>query len=309
MSSVQNITESFKGLSVEELLAIITAASSEAKKAAKVASKAPKEAKEKKGSMPKGVSPPQLHKPRAWVDFVLAHANANGWPAIAVKNKEELPSSIERDGKHVFESTGKPLNNKQAMSLSKQYWARKEATGTNKVLYDAFEAQYEPPAAAPKEVSDSDAEPESEAVAAVVPNEKKEKKAKKTEEEKEAEKARKTAEKEAEKVRKAAEKDAEKVRKAAEKELAKQAEKPAAKKEKPLKKVTQKEEEVELPFDIEVDGMVHEWVLKGKKVYVDSDGNMWERFDNDEAGPWMGNYNPSTKILDASAEEPTHDEE
>jgi hypothetical protein len=318
MSNIQNITESFKGLSVEELLTIVAAATAEAKKSAKLVAKAPKEAKEKKGSMPKGISPPQLDKPRKWVDFVLKRANEAGWPAITVKDTEALPASVERDGKHVFEATGKPLNNKQAMSLSKQYWSRKEAVGTNKELYDEFDAQYVPPApAAPKE-AESDAESEaSEASVESAPKEKKEKKAKKTEEEKEAEKV---AKKEAAALKKAQEKEAKEAAKKAEKEAAaalkkaapKEPEAPkAAAAAKPvamkLKKAAPKVEE--LPFDIEADEMVHEWVFQGKKVYVNSDGEMWQRSDSDEAGPWMGKYDPATKVLDASASEPLYADE
>jgi hypothetical protein len=333
MSNIQNITESFKGLSVEELLVIIAAATTEAKKSAKVVAKAPKEAKEKKGSMPKGVSPPQLHKPRAWVDFVLARANTVGWPAITVKDTEALPASVERDGKYVFEATGKPLNNKQAMSLSKQYWARKEAKGTNKELYDEFEAQYvAPEPAAPKESSvevaasaaaESDAESESSVEVSLevpaAPKEKKEKKAKKTEEEKEAEKVakkeaadlKKTQEKEAKALAKAQEKEAKKAAPKEEKPKEAEASKEEAPKAKPvamkLKKAAPKVEE--LPFDIEADTMVHEWVFQGKKVYVNSDGEMWQRSDSDEAGPWMGKYDPTTKVLDASASEPLYADE
>ena len=326
MSNIQNITEQFKGLSVEELLVIIAAATTEAKKSAKVVAKAPKEAKEKKGSMPKGVSPPQLDKPRKWVEYVLKRSNEVGWPAITVKDTETLPASVERDGKHVFEATGKPLNNKQAMSLSKQYWSRKEAKGSNQELYDEFDAQYVPPApAAPKEV-DSDAESEaSEASVESAPKEKKEKKAKKTEEEKEAEKV---AKKEATALKKAQEKEATALKKAQEKEVKEAAKKEAA----ALKKAAPKEPEApkaaaaavkpvqmklkkaapkveELPFDIEADTMVHEWVFQGKKVYVNSDGEMWERSDSDEAGPWMGKYDPSTKVLDKTAEEPLYADE
>jgi colicin import membrane protein len=313
MSNIQNITEQFKGLSAEELLTIIAAATAEAKKAVKIVAKAPKEAKEKKGSMPKGVSPWQLDKPRKWVDFVLKRSNEVGWPVINVKDTETLPASVERDGKHVFEATGKPLNNKQAMSLSKQYWARKEAVGTNKELYDEFEAQYVPPApAAPKE-AESDAESEaSEASVESAPKEKKEKKVKKTEEEKEAEKA---AKKEAAALKKAQEKEAKEAAKkeaAALKKAAPKAEAPkAVAAAKPvamkLKKAAPKVEE--LPFDIEADTMVHEWVFQGKKVYVNSDGEMWERSDSDEAGKWMGKYYPSTKILDTTANEPLYADE
>lgn len=60
----------------------------------------------------------------------------------------------------------------------------------------------------------------------------------------------------------------------------------------------------EQPFNFEADGFVHEWIFQGKKVYVDSDGNMWARTDADKVGQWMGKYNPSTKVLDASALEP-----
>ncbi len=323
MSSIQDITEQFKGRSVEELLAIIAAATAEAKKSAKVVSKAPKEAKEKKGSMPKGVSPPQLDKPRKWVDFVLKRSNEFGWPAINVKGTEALPASVERDGKHVFEATGKPLNNKQAMSLSKQYWSRKEAVGTNKELYDEFEAQYvAPEPAAPKEAAaeaSEESDAESEASVESAPKEKKEKKPKKTEEEKEAEKA---AKKEAAALKKAQEKEAKEAAKKAEKEAAAalkkaapkepEAPKAAAVVAKPvamkLKKAVAPKVE-ELPFDIEADEMVHEWVFQGKKVYVNSDGEMWERSDSDEAGPWMGKYDPATKVLDKDAVEPLYADE
>ena len=322
MSNIQNIIESFKGLSVEELLTIIAAATAEAKKSAKVVAKAPKEAKEKKGSMPKGMNPPQLDKPRKWVEYVLKRANEVGWPAITVKDTVALPASVERDGKHVFEATGKPLNNKQAMSLSKQYWSRKEAKGSNQELYDEFDAQYVPPApAAPKESSvevaasadaESDAESESSVEVSLevpaAPKEKKEKKAKKTEEEKEAEKV---AKKEAADLKKTQEKEVKEAAKKAEKEAKKAASKEEAPKAKPvamkLKKAAPKVEE--RPFDIEADTMVHEWVFQGKKVYVNSNGEMWERTDSDEAGPWMGKYDPATKVLDASASEPLYADE
>ena len=205
-----NTTQEFlKGKSLDELLAIITAAAAEAKKAAKVAAKSvPKEKAEKKGSMPKGVVPAQLHKPRAWVDFVLADANARGWPAITVKGQEEpLPASIEKDGKHVFEKDGKPLNNKQAMSLSKQYWDRKAAVGTHKHLYEVFEGQYvAPDPSAPVEPK----EPKAPKAA----KEPKAPKVEKTEEEKLAEKEAKAAAKKAEKeAKKEAKKEAEKAEK------------------------------------------------------------------------------------------------
>jgi len=315
MSSIQNITEQFKGLSAEELLAIIAAAAAEAKKSIKLVSKAPKEAKEKKGSMPKGVNPPQLDKPRKWVEFVLKRSNEVGWPVINVKDTETLPASVERDGKFVFEATGKPMNNKQAMSLSKQYWSRKEAVGSNKELYDEFEAQYVPPEpAAPKE-AESDAE--SEASVESAPKEKKEKKVKKTEEEKQAEKEAKALakaeEKEAAARKKAEEKEAEKQRKALEKAAA-AAPKVEAPKPKPvamkLKKAAPKaaEEETVPPFEFEDDGFAHPWDFKGKKFLRDFEGNMWLRNDDGESGGWAGKFDPVTKSIDTEAEEPEYDD-
>jgi hypothetical protein len=44
----------------------------------------PTKSVKKAGSMPKGVVPPQLKKPRAWVDFTLKHAQENGWETFTV---------------------------------------------------------------------------------------------------------------------------------------------------------------------------------------------------------------------------------
>jgi len=308
MSNIQNITESFKGLSVEELLAIIAAATAEAKKSAKAVAKAPKEAKEKKGSMPKGSVPPQLRKPRAWVDFTLVHANSFGWESFEVKGQTEpMAASVLVDGKHVFEATGKPMNNKQAMSLSKVRWDRKEGKGTRKDLYDEFEASYvETEVVVPKEVVAApevvSAEPE---VKAEAP--KKEKKAaapKKTEEEKKAEK-------EAAALKKAAEKEAEKLRKEAEKLAEKEAaaaKKAAEKADKPKKVVKKTAEEVP-PFEHENDGFAHPWDFKGKKFLRDFEGNMWFRTEDGESAGWAGKFDPVTNTIDDSAEEPEYEDE
>ena len=303
MSSIQSIIESFKGLSIEELLTIIAAATAEAKKAAKVVAKAPKKATEKKGSMPKGIVPPQLRKPRAWVDFTLAHANANGWEAFAVKDQEELPASVEKDGKHIFQLTSKPMNNKQAMSLSKVRWDRKEGKGTRKDLYDEFEAGYVEAEVVTAEVVA--AEPE-EAVAekAVVaaPKEKKAAAPKKTEEEKKAEK-------EAAALKKTQEKEAAALKKAAEKEAAalKKAEEKAAPKPKKDKKVEEKD--VIPPFEFENDGYAHPWDFKGKKFLRDFEGNMWLRNEDGTSDGWAGKFDPATNTIDASAEEPEYEDE
>ena len=149
MSAIQ---ESIKEMSVEELLTLITAASAEAKKKLKtvVAASAKVGKKEKKqGSMAKGVLPPQLHESFAWVDYVLADAKANGWTAYAVKGKaEHEEASEERNGMHVFPTTGKEFNRKNAMSLSKFYFSKKEG-GSNEALFQKFKAQYVAPVVIP----------------------------------------------------------------------------------------------------------------------------------------------------------------
>ena len=303
IQNIQNITEQFKGLSVEELLAIITAATAEAKKSAKVVSKAPKEAKEKKGSMPKGSVPPQLVKPRAWVNFTLSHANNFGWESFEVKGKTEpMAASVLVDGKNVFEATGKPMNNKQAMSLSKVRWDRKAGKGTREDLYKEFEAQPEwlVAAAAAKEAYE-----ELPAVEAkvVTPKTKKSAVPKKSEEEKKAEK-------EAAALKKAQEKEAEKVRKEAEKLAAKEASADDKAQKKPKKAAKNAEEkEVIPPFEFENDGFVHPWDFKGKKFLRDFEGNMWFRTEDGESAGWAGKFDPATNSIDASAEEPEYEDE
>ena len=316
MSNIQNITEQFKGLSVEELLAIINAATAEAKKAVKVVSKAPKEAKEKKGSMPKGSVPPQLVRPRAWVNFTLQHANNFGWESFEVKGQTEpMAASVLVDDKNVFEATGKPMNNKQAMSLSKVRWARKAGKGTRKDLYNEFESQPEwlVAAAAPKkvvEVSASAACSVAEVAVEVAPKVKKAAAPKKTEEEKKAEKEgaalKKAAEKEAEKLRKEAEKLAAKEAAAAEKLAAKAAAAPKAKKA--AEKVEEKNEAVPA-FDHEDDGFAHPWDFKGKAFLRDYKGNMWFRTADGENGGWAGKFDRATNSIDDTAEEPELEDE
>jgi len=327
MSNIQNITESFKGLSVEELLTIIAVATAEAKKSAKAVSKAPKEAKEKKGSMPKGSVPPQLVKPRAWVNFTLDHANTYGWESFEVKGQTEpMPSSVLVDGKPVFEATGKPMNNKQAMSLSKVRWDRKAGKGTREDLYKEFEASPALAAAlaAPKEVSaapEESAAPAESASAAcsvseveveLAPPEVKKSALDKNREKK--------AEKEAAALKKAQEKETEKLRKEAEKLAAKEAKKAEKKPTVPKKaaeKVAEKpaeKAEVVPAFDHEDDGFAHPWDFKGKKFLRDFAGNMWHRIDDAVTGEatnggWAGKFDPATNSIDDSAEEPELEDE
>lgn len=202
-------------------------------------------AAKKPGSMPKGVVPPQLRKPRAWVDFTLQHALENGWESFTVfqtkKNKVtgekeeeeiEMPGSILHDGAHVYDGsvtekcpTGKQIIHKDAMSLSKQRWAPKDKKGTHEELYNEFLASYVEEAVEVDDASETSSTKKTvvRKTAAEKAAEAEEKKAAK-----EAEKAAKKAEKEAEKEAKKAEKEREK----AEKKAAKEAEKEAKKQEK-----------------------------------------------------------------------------
>jgi len=199
----------------------------------------------KAGSMPKGVVPPQLRRPRAWVDFTEKHALENGWESFTVfqskkdkmtgekvEEEIEMPCSEMYEGAHVYEGSitekmpgGKQLIHKDAMSLSKQRWAPKDGSGTHEELYKEFLDGYV------VEAVDSDVASVASTKKVVVKMTAAEKataiETKKAE--KEAEKAVKKAEKDAEKAEKKAEKDAEKAEKKAEKE-AEKAEKKAVKK-------------------------------------------------------------------------------
>ena len=299
MSSIQQFQETFKNASVEDLLSIIAAATAEAKKKAKVAVKeATKEKapKEKKGSMPKGVLPVQLQESFAYVDYTLAQANKNGWKEFAVKGQEApMEASEERNGAHVFPSTGKPLNRKQAMSLSKYLWSNKEQKGADKAFYEAFKAQYVAPVVAAPVVVEAHVAVEAPVaveVAAVAASPKKEKAPKapkKTDEEKAAEKAAKKAAKKEEPKKEAAASAAEPKKK-------------AAKKEEPKK-------EEATPFECEDDDMARPWDFKGKKVFRDFKGYMWERVSDEESGAFLGKYDPATNTIDDSVEEPVTEDE
>ena len=175
----QEIIESLKEMSAEEILSVMVACVASMKKSLKGSTGGKKE--RKKGSMPKGEVPQQLVKPRAWVDFTLKDAQENGWEAFQVRTQKkdkvtgevtesitEMPESEKHNGTHIFKGSitektpnGKQLIHKDAMSLSKQRWAPKEQKGTHRAQYEAFEAKFAashgspveidmtPPAAAP----------------------------------------------------------------------------------------------------------------------------------------------------------------
>jgi len=260
--------------------------------------KAPKEKaapKEKKGSMPKGVIPPQLMKPRAWVDATLEHANAKGWESFSMKEKDalvEVPASVEREGVHVFELTGKGLTRKHAMSLSKVRWTPKTSTGTHETLYREFEASYVPPTAEMveeaklKEKAEVAEEKDAKVLAKVSePKAKAEPKPK------------------AEPKAKAAEPKA----KAAEPKAAEpKAAEPKAKAEPKPKAKTLKEVDT---FQIEDDGSVMQWDFKGKSYLRNFAGQLWQCTADGELGKWCGVLNKETMKIDDSAAEPIFEDE
>jgi hypothetical protein len=323
-------------LDASELFKLLKAVAAEAEKKSKTASRtgkaAPKATVAKKtGSMPKGAIPPQLKKPRAWVEFTLKDALENGWEPFTViqkkKDKEtntvteeqiEMPGSTLHNGAHIYKGSvtektpeGKQLIHKEAMSLSKQ---RKEASHSS---YSRFTDTYV------DESSDDDksvtsstsskkivvkktaAEKEAEAVA--------KKEAKETE--KAAAKAAKEADKEAKKAEKEAEKAAAKAEKDSKKTSVKAPVPVAA-----VKKVVAKPVEAEKPVtapkkkpaaakeDIPDDGMVHPWTYNKKKYLRNADGETWTVGADGGVGSWAGMYDAKSDKFDTSAPEPVFED-
>jgi len=302
----------------------------------KVATKAT--AAKKTGSMPKGAIPPQLKKPRAWVEFTLKSALENGWESFTVvqkkKDKEtntvteeqiEMSGSVLYNGAHIYKDSvsekspeGRQLNHKEAMSLSKQ---RKEASHAT---FAVFDTQYV------DETSDDDksvtsstsskkivvkktaAEKEAEAAA----------KKKATKDEKAVKKAKKDAEKEAKKVDVAAEKEAKKVEKA--EKIEKKTVPVAAVKKVVVKPATpvattttaavailtpQKKALVAPKEDVPNDGMVHPWTYKAKKYLRNADGETWTVGADGGVGEWIGLYDAATNKLNTSAAAPVFEDD
>ena len=248
MITVENVMSSIKTFEVSDLFKLLKTISAEIEKKSKTAAKAATHAgkataAKKAGSMPKGAIPPQLKKPRAWVEFTLKDALENGWESFTVvqkkKDKEtntiteeqiEMPGSVLHKGAHIYKDSvteekpaGKQLIHKEAMSLSKQ---RK---GSSHSSYSLFESSY---VDTPSDDDKSDAGSSTASASKKIV-------VKKTAAEKEAEAAVKKAEKAVNAAAKKAEKAAETAAKKAEKEAekaatkaAKDAEKAAAKAEK-----------------------------------------------------------------------------
>jgi hypothetical protein len=182
---VSVILAAVRDMDLENLFKVMKLVTAETEKkskdAAKVVAKGKAKASAKaakRASAVKGVMPPHLMKPRAWVEYVLAYGRKNGWEAFTAQQTRtdkdtgmkvvetiEMPGSVLHEGVHIFEDSisekdpkGKTLIQKDAMSLSKVWWAQKIEKGMHEEIYREFEAQYVPTVA-------SDAESEAEAEA------------------------------------------------------------------------------------------------------------------------------------------------
>ena len=237
--SIEDILTTLKSLETPELFKLLKTALTEAEKKSKTTTKTATKAAatKRQSSMPKGTVPPQLKKPRAWVEFTLKHALENGWESFTVTQKKkdssargsggqdvsleviEMPASTLHEGAHIYEDSiseknpnGKQIIHKEAMSLSK---FRKES---GHPTYAEFEAQYAEEIASEEPADDSDSTTSSkQSKASTV--------VKKTAAEKAAEMEAKKAAKAEEKAAKEQAKAEEKERKKAEKEQAKAEEK------------------------------------------------------------------------------------
>jgi len=331
---------SIKGLELTDLIKVMKCVTVEAEKRNK------SQKGTKKGSMPKGVDPPQLKKPRAWVDFTRQHAQENGWePFTIIQSKKdktgektteevEMPGSVLHGGIHVFEGSidaknpnGKMLIHKHAMSLSKQRWAPKASEGTHKELYEQFISTY---------VADDDSEAKNEAKETAL-REKQEKATAKLAEKEEKKKA-KDAEKEEKKKAKEALKSssvvvpkaavkAVKVEKAVKEAVnltvnpevvihAKEVTKPVTKEVKPVTKEVKpaaKAAKAAKPaakaWSCPNDDMVHHFPWKGKDLMRNFQNEVWTRGADGQIDKWQGMYIPAEDRIDATVDEPQFEEE
>ena len=292
---LNTVLAALKQLGCADLFKVMRTATTEAEKRSKEESKAPKK--------PKGPTPLQLQKPKAWVQYVLKHASENGWASFICVNKSSgeeivMPASEEKEGKHVFPN-GKALILTQAMSLSKQMWQAKAKTGTHEAVYRTFEAEFvaQPVVAA---------EP---AAKAPLVRKTAEEKAKELEEKKKATAAAKVAAvaaKAAANAEKAAEKKAtpKAVPKAAVKVPVKEVPvaAPAGVKPGPKKKA-------EPAWTCPNDDNVYPWTYKGEKLLRNFTNQIWTAAEDGGCGDWKGMYLPEKDCIDDSVADPFADED
>jgi hypothetical protein len=140
---LETVLAAVKVAELSDLLRILKVASSELEKKGLKSAKGAKVPR--KGSQPKGVLPAQLHKPRAWTEYVLARAQKEGWSAFT-NGAQSFEGSVKGADGFAF-ADGKPFNMRHAMSLAKTYWSTATKTGSRPEWYAAFEKSYVAPAA------------------------------------------------------------------------------------------------------------------------------------------------------------------
>jgi hypothetical protein len=188
---VSVILAAVRDMDLENLFKVMKLVTAETEKkskdAAKVVAKGKAKASAKaakRASAVKGVMPPHLMKPRAWVEYVLAYGRKNGWEAFTAqqtrKDKDtdmkvvetiKMPGSVLHEGVHIFEGSisekdpkGKTLIQKDAMSLSKVWWTQKTEDGLHEEIYREFEAQYVPTVASDASEAEASEEEASEEI-------------------------------------------------------------------------------------------------------------------------------------------------
>ena len=138
------ILAAVKDMDLENLFKVMKLVTAETEKkskdAAKVVAKGKAKASAKaakRANAVKGVMPPHLMKPRAWVEYVLAYGRKNGWEAFTA---QQTKKDKDTDMKVI-----------ETISLSKVWWAQKTEDGLHEEIYREFEAQYVPTVASEAE--------------------------------------------------------------------------------------------------------------------------------------------------------------
>ena len=292
--------------------------------------------KERKGA-PKGVVPPQLVCPKAWIEFTLLDAQKHGWESFEQKTSRkdkasgkmetmmvEMPGSVlSEEGAHIFEGSvtekepfGKCFVQQNAMSLSKQRWDSKNAVGSHEELYKEFLVEFEsvnqPLVKEIKEVVKITAE-EKEAASVA----KKAAEVEKKQREKEVKEREKKLLKEHEEAKKALAKEMEKKEKDAAiraKQLSKivradqvdtKLTPPTPSKEKKVKKEKKEKNE---KWVARVDGAAKGWEYKGKMYYRNIKNEIYTKGENG-VPVWIGKYIEEEDRIDDEADEPCSDDE
>jgi len=322
-ASLEIVLAALEEFECADLFKVIKKATLEAEKQMKNGSKI---VAKKAGSAPKGVQPPQLRKPRRWVEATLEDALANGWEKfVARKGKEEIeyPASELVDGAYIFPGSvdaknpnGKQIIMAQAMSLSAQRWTPKTKKGTHQELYEQFSAEFDAanPVEAVASVAASPAVRKTAAEKAVELAE-----AKRVKEEakavakaaKELDKANAKAAKDAEKAEAKRVKDAAAAAKASKGKIPAAAIKASPIKAAPVKAAVVKAAKPVVVKPIEwscpTDGSVRPWTSNGIKYLRNSDNQVWLD-GGDDLGAWQGVVDATGKI-DDSVPEPSFDDE